>query len=57
MRTTAPYFSPNSAIAPEAFASSIGISRQLTSRLASTQSFTRFSMRASCSSLGDSKCE
>ena len=33
MRTVSPYFSPNSAIAPSAFASSTLISRVVTSRL------------------------
>jgi hypothetical protein len=49
IRTSAPYFSPNSAIAPSAFASAIGSTCQLTSRLASTQSTTMRSIFASWS--------
>ena len=55
-RTSAPYFSPNSIIAPSVFACAIVMTSQRTSRSASTHSLTRSSMRASCPAEGASKC-
>ena len=51
-RTTSPYFSPNSAIAPSDFASSSGISRVTTSRLSRMALFeiSSISLRVSAES-------
>ena len=54
-RTWAPYFSPNSAIAPSCLAWSMGITSHDTSRLRSTHSMTRSSIRLSVSAGGASK--
>ena len=56
-RTTSPYFSPNSAMAPEAWASSCDINFVSTSKLARISRLTRASISVSCSGIIASKWE
>ena len=56
-RTSSPYFSPNSAIAPFAFAVSMSVTWISTAELARICSFTRRSTARICSGVIASKCE
>ncbi len=55
-RTSSPYFSPNSIIAPVFCASSIGITRAWVAALARISALTRSSTRAICASLIGALC-
>ena len=57
MRTVFPYFSPNSAIAPAAFADSMSVSTEVTSSASRMCSFTSFSICAISSAVRAWKCE
>ena len=56
-RTVSPYFSPNSAVAPAAFASAMGISCHVTGKFALTQRLTSSSTAAISGAARAEPCE